>query len=243
MPSAQQRGIDERAEIAVDGPATELRSLLQAIHSSNISNLSLVHPRGKVLFAEGEPSRGVFILRSGRAAVSISSSEGRMVILRIAQPGDVLGLNSVLCNSPYNTTVKTIQSCRTDFIPRTDLVALMQKSQPAAQAIAQILSREMAELTERARSLLLPQTVPAKLARLLLEWCEENGNNHSDPIRIAKSFTQEEIAQMICSSRETVTRTLASLNRQGIIRVTADSILIYNREALQSAANVTLVTA
>jgi len=243
MPSAQQKEFDERAELAIDGPVTELRSLLQAIHSSNISNLSLVHPRGKVLFTEGEPSRGVFILRSGRATVSISSSEGRMVILRIAQPGDILGLNSVLRNAPYNTTVKTIQSCRTDFIPRLGLLGLMQKSQPAAQAIAQILSREMAELTERARSLLLPQTAPAKLARLLLEWCEENGNGNSNPIRIAKSFTQEEIAQMICSSRETVTRTLASLNRQGVIRMTTDSILIFNRAALQTAANVTLVTA
>lgn len=235
MPSAQQREIDERAELAVDGPAAELSSLMQAIHSSNISNLSLLHPRGKVLFAEGELSRGVFILRAGRAAVSISSSEGRMVILRIAQPGDVLGLNSVLCNLPYNTTVKTIQSCRTDFIPRTDLVALMQKSQPAAQAIAQILSREMAELTARARSLLLPQTAPEKLAKLLLEWC--NGDRQGQT-RIAKSFTQEEIAQMICSSRETVTRIFANLNRRGIIRVTADSILISDPVALQKIAVV-----
>ena len=243
MASAQQKELDQQAEFAIDEPATAFRSLLHAIHSSNISNLSLLHPRGKVLFAEDEPSRGVFILRSGRALVSISSSEGRMVILRVAQPGDVLGLNSVLRNAPYNTTVKTIQSCRTDFIRRMDLVGLMERSQPAAQAIAQILGREMAELTERARSLLLPQTAPAKLARLLLEWSEEDGNNNSGTIRIPKSFTQEETAHMICSSRETVTRTLASLNQQGIIRVTADSILICNRVALQRVAHVTLVTA
>ena len=238
MPSAQQKETDDRAELAIDEPAAEFRSLLQAIHSSNISNLSLAHPRGKVLFAEGEPSRGVYILRSGRVAVSISSSEGKMVILRVAQPGDVLGLNSVLRNAAYNTTVKTIQSCRTDFIPRVGLVGLMQKSQPAVLAIAQLLSREMAQLTERARSLLLQQTAHAKLAKLLLEWCEEDGNNGHIPVRIAKSFTQEEIAQMICSSRETVTRTLASLNRQGIIRVTTDSILVYNRVALQRIAVV-----
>src|SRR4051794_441128 len=126
MQSAQKQ-IDDRSELAIDGPAAEFRSLLQAIHSSNISNLSITHPGGKVLFAEGEPSRGVYILRAGRAAVSISSSEGRMVILRLAQPGDVMGLNSVLRNAPYDTTVKTIQSCRTDFIPRMDLVSLMQK--------------------------------------------------------------------------------------------------------------------
>jgi len=236
MPTAQQKETEEPAELAMNRPGADFRLLLQAIHSSNISNLSLVHPRGKVLFAEGEPGRGVFILRTGRAIVSISSSEGRLVILRIAQPGEVLGLSSVLRNTSYNTTVKTIESGRTDFIPRRELADLMEKSQPAARAISQILSRELAELTERARSLLLPQTANAKLARLLLEWGEQAGANNSRTIEIARTFTQEEIAQMICSSRETVTRMLAGLNRRRIIRVTSDSIVITDRAALQKIA-------
>jgi len=226
MPSAQKLETDEAA---MGRHGADFRSLLQAIHSSNISNLSLVHPRGKVLFAEGEPARGVFILRTGRAATSISSSEGRLVILRIAQAGDVLGLNSVLRNASYNTTIKTIESCRTEFIPRKELVDLMERNQPTAQAIAQLLSREVAELTNRARSLLLPQTASAKLAKLLLEWSEHAPH-------ITKSFTHEDLAHMICSSRETVTRLLASLNRRRIIRVTPDNILISDRAALQKIA-------
>ena len=99
----------------------------------------------------------------------------------------------------------------------------------AAQAIAQLLSREVAELTERARSLLLPQTASAKLAKLLLEWSEHAPH-------ITKSFTHEDLAHMICSSRETVTRLLASLNRRRIIRVTPDNILISDRAALQKIA-------
>ena len=229
MPSAQKQETDEGAELAMGRPGADFRSLLQAIHSSNISNLSLVHPRGKVLFAEGEPARGVFILRTGRATASISSSEGKLVILRIAQAGDVLGLNSVLRNASYNITVKTIESCRTEFIPRKELVDLMERNQPTAQTIAQLLSREVAELTDRARLLLLPQTANAKLAKLLLEWSE-----HAP--QITKSFTHEDLAHMICSSRETVTRLLASLNRRRIIRVSPDSILISDRAALQKIA-------
>ena len=193
MPSAQQKETEEPAGLAMNRPGADFRSLLQAIHSSNISNLSLVHPRGKVLFAEREPGRGVFILRTGRATVSISSREGRLVILRIAQPGQVLGLSSVLRNASYNTTVKTTELCRTDFIPRRELADLMERSQPAARAISQILSRELVELTERARSLLLPQTANAKLARLLLEWGEQAGANNSRTIEISRTFTQEEI--------------------------------------------------
>jgi CRP/FNR family transcriptional regulator len=226
MPSAQKQEIDEAA-MARHG--ADFRSLLQAIHASNISNLSLVHPRGKVLFVEGESARGVFILRTGRATISISSSEGRVVILGIAQAGDVLGLNSALRHASYNTTVKTVEPCRTEFIPRRELIDLMERSQPTAQAIAQLLGREVAELTDRARLLLLPQTANARLAQLLLEWSEDGPT-------ITKSFTHEEIAHMISCSRETVTRLLAGLNRRRIIRVTSDSILISDRAALQKIA-------
>src|SRR5829696_1681366 len=207
MPTAQQKETEEPAGSAMNRPGADFRLLLQAIHSSNISNLSLVHPSGKVLFAEGEPGRGVYILRTGRATVSISSSEGRLVILRIAQSGDVLGLNSTLRNSPYDTTVKTLEPCRTDFISYVQLVRLMERSQAGTQAILKILGRELAELTERAKSLLLPQTASGRLAKLLLELGRENVREPAAP-RIDKVFTQEEIAQMICSSRETVTRLL-----------------------------------
>jgi len=234
MPSAPKQETDEGVELAMSRPA-DLRSLLQAINSSNISNLSLVHPRGKVLFAEGEPARGVFILRTGRATASISSSEGRMVILRVARGGDVLGLNSVLRNACYNTTIKTIEPCRTDFIPRTALLDLMENNHPAARAVAQLLSREVADLMERTRSLLLPQTANAKLAKLLLELSEDSSTNQ--PAQITKSFTHEQIAHMICSSRETITRLLASLNKRRIIRVTAGSIVISDRAALQKIAD------
>jgi CRP/FNR family transcriptional regulator len=182
-----------------------------------------------VLFAEGEPARGVYILRTGRAAVSISSSEGRVITLRIAQPGDVLGLNAVLRGSTYETTVKTLEPCRTDFVSPAELFELIATSQEGSQAVLKILSHELTELTQRTRSLLLPQTASARLAKLLLEW---SGTSE----RIDRVFTHEEIAQMICSSRETVTRLLASLNRRKVIRITSDSILINDRAAFERMA-------
>ena len=236
MPSAREIETDDAVGLAITRSRTDVRSLLQAIHSSNGSNLSLLHSRGKVLFAEGEPALGVFILRAGRATVSISSSEGRVVILRIAQPGDVLGLNSALRNESYNTTARLVESGRTDFIPRKQLVELWERNHPVAKAISQLLAREVAELIERTRSLLLPRTAKAKLARLLLEWSEQGGTTNAPAARITRNFTHEEIAHMIGSTRETITRLLASLNRRQTIRVTPDSIVICNRGALQKIA-------
>lgn len=239
MPSAQQREVEEPLAVAVDQQRADLPSVLHAIHASNNGNLNSLHGRGKVLFAEGEPARGLYLLRTGRATVSIASSEGRVVMLRLAQPGDVLGLNSVLQNRPYDTTVKTLEACRTDFISRAELLGLMQQNHAVLQAILDLLSRELNELTERAKLLLLPQTVTGRLAKLLLEWSKENGSGAPATGRMDRVLTHEEIAQMIGSSRETVTRLLGSLSKQQVIRVTTDSILICNRHALEHIAEGT----
>lgn len=235
MPRAQQREIEEPLGVAASQQRADVSSLLHAIRASNISILNSLHGRGRVLFAEGEPVRGVYILRTGRATVSISSCEGRVVMLRMAQAGDVLGLNSALRDGAYETTVKTLEPCRTDFIPRAEFIGLM-RSHAEAQAVLNILSRELAELTDRAKLLLLPQTVSGRLAKLLLEWSKKSTSNTSGAVRVDRAFTHEEIAQMVCSSRETVTRLLANLSKQQVISVTSDSILICDYLALEKLA-------
>ena|SRR5688572_6244502 len=233
MPSAQYVEIEEPLKQSAGG---DVGSLLGAIDAVNIRNLDSLHRRGKVLFAEGEPARGIYILRTGRAAVSISSSEGRIVILRMAHEGDVLGLNAVLCNSTYEATVRTFEPSRVNFISRTELLELVENSNDGAVAVIKLLSRELAQLTDSARSLLLPQTARARLAQLLLQWSKEPQENNSRSRVIDKVFTHEEVTQMIGSSRETVTRLLAGLSRAEIIRVTSDSILIRDRAGLEEIA-------
>ena len=236
MPSARQIEADETARGRNDELGSALYSLLHEIQVSNVTRLNSLHGRGRVLVAEGEPARGVYILRTGRASLSVSSSEGRVVILGMAQAGDALGLNAVLRNGTYDTTVKALQPCRTDFVSRAHLLELMGRSQRGAQAVLKILSHELTELTDRARLLLLPQTARGRLARLLLQAASEAEGNGSSGSRIERIFTQEELAQMICSSRETVTRLLGSLSRQQVIRLTPDSILIRDRAALENVA-------
>ena len=230
MPSASHFEIQDPSRGPTEDVRADFQSLLREIHSANINNLNSLYPRGRVLFTEGEPARGVYLLRSGRAIVSISSSEGKVVILRTARPGDVLGLSSALNHSSYDTTIKTLEPCRTDFVPRPELLKLMQHSHAGAQAVLKILSRELTQVTDRTRSLLLAQTASARLAKLLLDWTKEA--DAQDSGRIGKVFTHEEIAQMICSTRETVTRLLAIFSRRGAIQITSDSILILDRDAL-----------
>lgn len=236
MRNFRQTRIADSPKVSVRAPHSDFDSLLHEIYASDISKQNSLHPQGKVLFAEGEPARGIYILRTGRATSSISSHDGRVVILRIAVVGDVLGLNSVLRNSSYNTTMKTIEPCCTDFISREDFLKLVDGSKRATCAVLNILSQELTQLEDRTTSFLLSKTAVARLAQLLLEWCEESRVNNSRAVQINKSFTQEEIGQMISSSRETVTRLLAMLSKRQIVKIKSDKIVIQDRPALQDLA-------
>ena len=230
MPSAQHIELGEQSE---KPSGAELHSLLSKLDGWHLRNFDSLHTRGSMLFAEGEPARGVYILRTGRAAVSISSSEGRVVILQMVRAGDVLGLNAVLRNSTYEATVKILEPSRVNFISRAQLLELVGNSDAGASAVIKMLSRELTRLTERTRSLLLPQTARARLAQLLLQWSNEREASNSRRV-IARVFTHEEVAQMICSSRETVTRLLASMSRRNVVHRTSDSILIRDCAALET---------
>jgi len=168
MPHPRRKRVD--AGLVAPSDVVAFHSLSQALHTANPNRLNLLQGRGNVLFTEGESARGIYILLAGRATVSISSSGGKIVILRVAQTGDVLGLNSTLRNCSYDVTVQTVEPCRTDFVSRSELLGLMQRSQQCTQAVLRELSHELTELADRTRSLLLSQTSNVKLAKLLLEW-------------------------------------------------------------------------
>jgi CRP/FNR family transcriptional regulator len=155
------------------------------------------------------------------------------MILRIAQAGDLLGLNAVLRNSFQDTTVKTLEPCCTEFVSRTEFLELLAHNKSVSSAVLAIVSKELADLNERAKSLLLSQSTTARLAKLLLEWCLKSDEVEGGCVRIDNEFTHEQIAQMIGSSRETVTRLLAALRKNQIIRIAANGVLIADLSALE----------
>lgn len=176
------------------------------------------------------------MLCEGRAKVSIASAEGKTLVLRIAQQGDLLGINATLTGQPYGTTVETLERCRIDFISREDLLKLLDRDKRACLGVAQALSRKLSGVVEHNRLLFLSQSAAEKLARLLVRWCDEHGKRTAQGIRINSGLTHEEMAQMICASRETVTRLLGEFKRQHIVSLVGSAIFVRNRKALESVA-------
>jgi CRP/FNR family cyclic AMP-dependent transcriptional regulator len=190
------------------------------------------YPQGAVLFVEGQAPRGVYVICSGRVKLSTTSRDGKTLILRIAEPGEVLGLHATVSGKPYELTGETLQPCQLDFIRRDDFLRLLQHHADACLNAAQHLSQNCQSAYEMIRSLGLSHSVSEKLARLLLEWASD-GETTKEGIRIKIALTHEEIAQLIGTSRETVTRVLSEFREKKFAQLRGSTLMILNKPALE----------
>src|SRR5215468_1184315 len=203
-----------------------------SLHELEKIKYASAFPQGAVLFVEGQAPRGVYIICSGRVKLTTTSRDGKTLILRIAQAGEVLGLHGTVSGKPYELTAETLQPCQLDFIKRDDFLKFLQGHADACLNAAQHLSQNCQLAYEMIRSLGLSHSVSEKLARLLLEWARD-GDTTSEGIRIKISLTHEEIAQLIGTSRETVTRVLSEFRQKKLAQLRGSTLLILDKAGVE----------
>ena len=194
-----------------------------------------VYPKGALLCLEGQAPRGTFILCTGRAKLSTTSAEGKTIILRIAEPGEVLGLTAVVANTPYEATVETLEPTQANFISQSDFLKFLGEHSDVGMKVAQQLTHNCKCAYDEVRSLGLSNSVPEKIAKLLLKWAErplETPKRNPGEIVLRVTLTQEEIAQFAGTSRETVSRVLGEFKRKGFLRIQGATWRILNKAAL-----------
>lgn len=206
----------------------------ETLAAMNAVKFTGVYPKGSTLFVEGEEPRGVFILCSGRAKLTTSSTEGRTLIVKIAEAGEVLGAGAAILGKPYEVSAETIEPAQLNFIKRDDFLNFLSSNGEACMHAAQELSGKDQSSQREIRSLGLSQTTGEKLAHLILSWCDRDGDVTAQGIRLTVLLTHEEIAQMIGTSRETVTRLLSDFKRRKILAIKGSSFFVLNRNDLQS---------
>jgi CRP/FNR family transcriptional regulator, cyclic AMP receptor protein len=212
------------------GLSPEVLKLLSA--ASHLST----YPGNAVLFVEGQLPRGAFVLCSGKAKLSTTSRDGKVLILKIAEAGEVLGLSAVISGEAFELTAETAGPCQVNFVEREALMRLMEKNGEFGLHASQALSREFQSAYRDIHDLVLARSSAGKLARLLLSWTPIREQFEPPEIRIRSSLTHEEMAQMIGSSRETVTRLLSDLKKKELIRLDGSTLVIRNRTALEALA-------
>ena len=123
------------------------------------------HPKGTLLFGEGRPSRGIYVLCDGRAKLSICSENGKRLMLRIAGPGEVLGLGATMAGTPYEVTAELLDSSQVVYIKRKDLLKFLRDHRDACMMVVQMLSQDLHAAYERVRSIGLTRTRRPRVMR------------------------------------------------------------------------------
>jgi CRP/FNR family cyclic AMP-dependent transcriptional regulator len=199
--------------------------------------LPRTQPAGAVLYAEGQAADGIFVLCNGRAKISISSRRGSVVILKIAEAGEALGLEAVLARRPHEETAELLDSCQIKFIPKHDLCAFLAEHPEAALRAAHQLNVNCRSAREQIRHIGFSVSGSEKLTRLLVTWASAGKINRHQERIVQMPFTHQEIAQMIGSTRETITRVLNHWKRERIIEVSGKTLIVKNLEELEKLAN------
>lgn len=190
---------------------------------------------GATIFEEETPVASVYVLCHGRVKLFSTSRQGKTLILKIALPGDVLGLGAVLSGTHYEVTAEAIEPTQLKTIPRTDFLAFIHRYGDASLNAAQALSAEYRTAFFDARRLALSVSAASRLASLLLEWGRAAAHGKPE-MRFTMALTHEELANLIGTSRETVTRMLGKFKRDKLIVVRGATIVILAPEKLELMA-------
>ncbi len=190
-------------------------------------------PEHAVVLVEGQSPWGIFILCQGRAKLSTTSREGKTLIVRLAEPGEVLGLHAVVTGRPYELTVETMQPCQLNFAGREDMLRFLKDHADAALHATQHLARDCSDAYGVARTIGLSHSVSEKFARFLLETAAD-GEISNGTVRVRLAMTHEEISQLIGTSRETITRLLSEFRRNDFVELKGSMLTIHNRPALKN---------
>ena len=192
---------------------------------------SASYPSSYTIFSEKDAARGLYFVLDGDVKLSINSSEGRRLSLRIARKGDMLGLSATVSGSPYEMTAETVYPSRVAFVGRREFLAFLIRHPEAYQLLNEELTREFTMACEQLRTVGLASSAPEKLARLLLDW-SENGQTVETGTRFRFSLTHEEIGEFIGASRETVTRTLSTFRSRHLVAFHGSTVTIPSKTAL-----------
>ena len=193
--------------------------------------------RGATLFREEDRPDAVLILCSGQVKLSCSSREGKTLILKMAMPGDVLGLGAVVAGTPYEVTAETVMPSRVKSIRRPDFLAFLQQHGESSLHAARSLAGDYKSTFLDARRLALSGSAAGRLASILLEWGRAaSACGQQTEMRFTMALTHEELANLIGSTRETITRTLTRFKKNRLIEVRGSSIIILAPQQLEELA-------
>jgi CRP/FNR family cyclic AMP-dependent transcriptional regulator len=190
------------------------------------------YPKGSVILFEDDPGDALYVVVAGQVKVVLIGEDGREVILATLADGDFFGEMSLIDDQPRSAHVIAMEASNLLVLRRDDFQRCLEETPRIAVGLLRALTKRLRLADSKIGGLVLLD-VTGRVARLLLEMADEN-----DGVVIDRKLTHHQIAQMIGSSRETVSRTMRSLAEQQLIEMRGKRIAVRNREAMEVAAGL-----
>jgi CRP/FNR family cyclic AMP-dependent transcriptional regulator len=190
---------------------------------------------GAVLLHEGFSATHVYVICAGTIKLSACSLDGKLLLLRIAGPGDVLGLSATLNGAPYEATAKALEPSEVKAIRRAEFLNFIESSRDASHNATMAIAWKYDGLLHSTRRLALSTTASGKLASTLLDWARLHNPSGDGPISFQMPLTHEELGSMAGLSRETVTRILSRFRKEGLLHLEGKTMTLLRPHTLESS--------
>ena len=191
--------------------------------------------RGDVLFHEGDTGDKLYVVLDGKVKLGRTSSDGRENLLAILGPGQMFGELSLFDPGPRTATATAVTDTRLARLRKQALRPWLNNRPEIAEQLLRVLARRLRR-TNNALADLIFTDVPGRVAKALLQLARQFGSQESGLLRVTHDLTQEEIAQLVGASRETVNKALADFAHRGWLRLEGKSVLILEPERLARRA-------
>ena len=188
-------------------------------------------PRGTTLFHEGDPGESLFIVLSGKVKLGRRSSDGRENLVAIMGPADQFGELSLFDPGPRTATATVVTDARVARLPKAALQKWVQDRPQIAMQLLRVVARRLRRTNTMLADLIFVD-VPGRVAKQLLQLAQRFGSIDNGQLRVTHDLTQEELAQLVGASRETVNKALADFASRGWLRLEGKSVVILDRERL-----------
>jgi CRP/FNR family transcriptional regulator, cyclic AMP receptor protein len=187
--------------------------------------------RRQPVYLPGDTAHTVYLLKEGRVKISRVTEDGKEFTLAILEPGEVFGELEVLEGSPRDTVAEALEDISICVIQRKDFEEVLRKNPDLTIRLTKLIGFRLKKIENRIEDLVF-RDVPTRLAHLLLSLSKEFGEENKDGVRLGVKMTHQELANLIGSTRETVSATLNDFKRQGLIRQDHHAITVRDKQRL-----------
>ncbi len=191
--------------------------------------------RGERLFAEGDAGDKLYIILSGKIKLTKAAPDGRENLLSVHGPGEMFGELSLFDPVPRTSSATAVVNARLAGLAHDDLRTWLSTRPEVAMHLLQALAQRLRRINEVKADLVFTD-VPGRVAKALLDLAERFGVPTPDGLQVNHDLTQEELAQLVGASRETVNKALADFAARGWIQLAAKSVLVTDTDRLRKRA-------